>query len=57
MVCGIKMKENKTETVRLRVDPVFKQQLQEAVSQGYGKTMSAVIRKAVTQLLSGGPAK
>jgi len=48
---------NKTAIVRLRVEPEFKQQLQDAINQGYGKTMSEVIRKAVTQLLSGGPAE
>ena len=47
-------KANKTEIVKLRVEPAFKQQLKDAISQGHGKTMSAVIRKAVTQLLREG---
>jgi len=46
---------NKTAIIRMRVEPEFKQQLQDAINQGHGKTMSAVIRKAVTQLLKEGP--
>lgn len=43
---------NKTEVIKLRVEPDFKQQLQDAINQGHGKTMSEVIRKAVAQLLT-----
>jgi len=48
---------NKTEILKLRVEPAFKQQVQDAVNQGYGKTVSDVIRKAIIQLLEEGPGK
>lgn len=46
---------SKTEIIKLRAEPAFRQQLQDAINQGYGKTMSEVIRKAVTQVLKEGP--
>jgi len=47
----------KTIMVRIRVEPEFKQQLEQAVKEGKAKTISALIRVALREFLSeeGGP--
>jgi len=37
--------------LRLRIEPEFKQQLENAVKEGKAKTMSALIRQAVEKFL------
>ena len=41
----------KTIMLRIRVEPEFKQLLQNAITEGKAKTMSQLIRKAVYQFL------
>jgi len=42
---------NKTVMLRLRVEPEFKQQLQNAIAEGKAESMSELIRKAVNKFL------
>jgi len=42
---------NKSIMLRIRVEPEFKQKLQEAVRKGVAENMSELIRKAVEKLL------
>lgn len=41
----------KSITIRLRVEPEFKQLLQKAIAEGKAKTMSELIRQAVAKFL------
>jgi len=42
---------NKTVMLRVRVEPKFKQQLQNAIAEGKAESMSELIRKAVNKFL------
>jgi len=48
MVCG----NMKTIMLRLRIEPEFKQQLENAIKSGKAKSMSELIRLAVEEFLS-----
>jgi len=43
----------KSITIRLRVEPEFKQLLQKAIAEGKADSMSELIRQAVTKFLEG----
>jgi Arc/MetJ-type ribon-helix-helix transcriptional regulator len=43
---------NKTIMLRIRVEPEFKQLLQNAIAEGKAKTMSELIRDAVKHYLT-----
>jgi predicted transcriptional regulator len=42
---------NKTVMLRIRVEPEFKKQLQNAIAEGKAETMSQLIRQAVKHYL------
>jgi Arc/MetJ-type ribon-helix-helix transcriptional regulator len=43
---------SKSIMLRIRVEPEFKQMLQNAIAEGKAQSMSELIRKAVTKFLN-----
>ena len=41
----------KTELLRIRIEPEFKEQLQEAIMKGKAENLSALIRLALSEFL------